>query len=210
MTTDPACSHCATLRAQLAEKDARIAALTAENAELLRHDALTGVLNQRGLSELLSFELQRAYRTGHPFCFAIIDLDHFNQVNQQYGPEIGDRVLRIASDASVTLLRVLDRYGRLGGEEFGIILPATWLEQGQVAMQRLRKAWAACDWESIIPGRTVTFSGGLTTNAPNDTAESIIKRAEKALQQAKDGGRDRVVMIEEALPDGEVDAPFTL
>ena len=191
----------AALRQQLVEKENELQTLRLEIDSLVRHDALTGVMNRRTLIEMLNAELQRSHRTGHPFCFAIIDLDHFSLVNEQFGTETGDRVLKTVSDASIKLLRVLDRFGRLGGEEFGIVLPATWLDSGLIALTRLRAAVAACDWATITPGTEITFSAGMTTNATADTPELMIERAEKALLQAKQEGRNRTATLEEALPD---------
>jgi diguanylate cyclase (GGDEF)-like protein len=186
----------AALRQQLADKDNALELLQQQIAELARHDALTGVMNRRTLLEMLNAELQRSQRTGHPFCFAIIDLDHFRAINEEFGHTVGDVVLKTVSDASIKLLRVLDRFGRLGGEEFGIVLPATWLDSGVIAMTRLRAAVSACDWAAITPGTAVTFSAGLTTNATGDTAEKIIERAEQALLQAKAQGRNSTVTLE--------------
>jgi diguanylate cyclase (GGDEF)-like protein len=196
------CANCDRLAIQLAEKDREIQALLAKIEDLTRHDPLTGVLNRRTLTHILTAELQRSYRTGQPFCFAIINLDHFRNVNQKYGHPVGDIVLKTIAETATNLLRVLDRFGRLGGEEFGIILPATWLDQGVLAMNRLTKAVTECAWDHLTPGQTVTFSTGITTNAPGDTAESVIKRAEKALYQAKSEGRNRIVQAEEPLPEG--------
>lgn len=191
----------ADLRQQLANRDDELLQLRQQIAELVRHDALTGVMNRRTLLEMLNAELQRSHRTGHPFCFAIIDLDEFRRINEQFGHDAGDVVLKTVSDASIKLLRVLDRFGRLGGEEFGIVLPATWLDSGLIAMNRLRAAVNACDWTTITPGIAVTFSAGLTTNATGDTAEQVIERAEKALLQAKENGRNCTATLEADLPD---------
>lgn len=190
----------AQLQAQLQDKDREIEQLHAQIEELSRHDPLTGVLNRRSLLQALEAELQRSRRTGHPFCFAVIDLDHFKSINDQYGEPIGDLVLKNLSDAASMLLRVLDRFGRLGGEEFGILLPATWLDQGVLAMNRLTTAVADSGWDRIMPGLRVTFSVGLTTNAPMDTPETMLKRAKQALAQAKRQGRSQLVQIEEPLP----------
>jgi diguanylate cyclase (GGDEF)-like protein len=199
------CSNCERLENQLAEKEREIEALLEKVENMSRHDPLTGALNRRTLTHILGAELQRSHRTGNPFCFAIINLDHFRKVNDKFGHPVGDLVLKTIAETSMSLLRVLDRFGRFGGEEFGIILPATWLDQGVLAMIRLNKAIAACDWDHLTPGQTVTFSTGITTNAPGDTAEVIIKRAEQALMQAKNEGRNRIVQAEEALPEGVPD-----
>ena len=200
MKTEHACPNCEILSHQLAEKERQIAALVAKTEELAQHDALTGVFNRRSLSDMLQDELHRAYRTAQPFCFAIISLDHAQDVSAKHGLGASDLVLRMMSDASIKLLRILDRFGRLKEEEFGIILPATWLNQGGLAMNRLKKALDACDWESVAPGSRVTFSAGLTTNAPGDSAEILIERAEEALGEAKKSGRDCIVQIEKPLP----------
>lgn len=194
------CSNCDQLRAQLAAREQDIAELRARIDELGRHDAMTGVLNRRTLMESLDAELQRAQRTGHPFCFAVMDIDQFRTVNERFGNPVGDAVLKQMADASVKLLRTVDRFGRLDGEEFGIVLPATWLDQGMIAMSRLGKAIADCDWSSIAPDLVLKFSAGLTTNAFGDTAETITRRAVKALEQAKREGGNRCIQAEDPLP----------
>jgi diguanylate cyclase len=155
----------------------------------------------RSMREFLTAELQRAMRTGQPFCFAMIDLDDFGDINNTFGRESGDRVLAMVAASAGKLLRVLDRFARIGDDEFGIILPVSWLEQGAQAMNRLTEAIGTCDWESVMPGRKLHFSTGLTTNAPADTPEKMIARAEKALHQAKQAGKNCTVQLEEALPD---------
>ena len=189
------------LRDQLSKKNQELQVSLAQIAELASHDYLTGVLNRRSLIEKLEAELQRVYRTGHPFCFVMVDLDNFKEVNDKFGHPVGDAVLKKVSECANKSLRALDRFGRLGGEEFGIVLPATWLDQGVIAMERLRKTVIEYDWESIEPGLRVTFSAGITTNAAGDTVETMTKRADEALYKAKRDGRDRIVSVEEALPD---------
>lgn len=201
MNPDPkSCPHCARMRTQLSEKDIEIQSLQARIEELRRHDPLTGVLNRRSLLQTLDAELQRANRTGHPFCLAIIDIDCLRDVNARYGHPAGDAVLKTVADTVMKLLRALDSFGRLGSEEFGIVLPATWMDQAAIAMGRLSTAIAESDRPSVAPDLILTFSGGLTTNAFGDTAELMIKRAEKALLQAKAEGGNRTVLAEEPLP----------
>jgi diguanylate cyclase (GGDEF)-like protein len=192
------CPSCAPLRAQLAEKESEIARLQA----LGRHDALTGVLNRRSMVELITEELQRSSRTGQPFCFAVIGVDHLKNINAEISPGTGDLVLQAIARESCLLLRTLDRFGRIEGDVFGIILPATWLHQGVLAMNRLNAFIAGFEWNTVTPGRTVTFSTGLTTNFPAESAESIIARAQEALATAKTEGRNRLVTLEQELPAG--------
>ena len=197
MTTQcEGCPACHPLRLQLAEKDAEIAQLRSQ----ARHDSLTGVLNRRSLTELVAEELQRSSRTGQPFCFAVIGVDHLNEVNTQYGNDTGNLVLQTIARESCLLLRTLDRFGRVEEDLFGIILPATWLHQGVLAMNRLNAFVAAFDWNTVTSGRTVTFSTGLTTNAPAETAENMVERALKAMHEAKAAGRNQLVTLEQELP----------
>lgn len=197
MSTDCAgCPACERLRLQLAKKDAEIAQLLARS----RHDVLTGVLNHRSLAELVTEELQRSSRTGQPFCFAVIGVDGMTALNGQFGHDLGNLVLQSIARESCTLLRTLDRFGRIDNDVFGIILPVTWLHQGVLAMNRLNAFIAAFDWNSVASGLTVTFSTGLTTNFPAETAENMIGRAIKALGEAKAKGPNELVALEEELP----------
>lgn len=196
-----ACPHCDRLRELLSEKDQALDALRARIEALSRVDPLTGAYNRRSLIEMLDAELQRALRTGHPFCFAIMDLDHFKQANEQYGHSTGDALVKTVAETAIKLLRTVDRFGRLDGSKFGIVLPATWLDQGLIAMDRLSKAVGECVWEGAPSGMAVTFSAGITTNAPKDTAGSIAERAEQGLLQAQQEGGKRTVSIEQPLAD---------
>jgi diguanylate cyclase (GGDEF)-like protein len=190
------CPACEPLRAQLAEQGHQIERLLLQ----ARHDDLTGALNRRSLTELVGEELQRSSRTGQPFCFAVIGVDHMGDINTQFGSDTGNMVLQAIARESCLLLRTLDRFGRIEGDVFGIILPATWLHQGVLAMNRLNAFVAAFDWNTVTHGRTVTFSTGLTTNAPAETAENMIERALKAMAAAKAGGRNRLETLEQELP----------
>ena len=189
------CPACDPLRAQLFEKDGEIARLTS----LMRHDTLTGVLNRRCVAELVTEELQRSSRTGQPFCYAVIGIDGLSDVNNAFGSDIGDLVLQTIARESCLLLRTLDRFGRVDNDCFGIILPATWLHQGVLAMNRLKAFIAGFDWNTVTPGRTVTFSTGLTTNAPAENAENMMARANKAMLEARAGGGNSLVTLEQEL-----------
>lgn len=193
------CPACDTLRAQLAEKQQEIWDLT---ESLMRHDVLTSVLNRRTLTELVAEELNRSSRTGQPFCFALVGIDHMKTINEQFGHDAGDAVLQIVAGEAHKMLRTLDRLGRIEADVFGIILPATWLHQGVLAMNRLMAVVDGLDWTAVTQESKVTFSTGLTTNAPGETADQMIKRAEKGLGEAKSEGRNRIVTIEEPLPAG--------
>jgi len=169
------------------------------------HDDLTGALNRRGVVQKLDAELDRAQRTGHPFSMAVIAVDRFHDINAQHGARVGDDILRSLAQSALGLFRSLDVLGRIGGHEFALILPATWLDQSDKAIARLTGAVSTADWSGILPALTVTFSAGLTTNAPGDTAEGMIRRAGEALAQAQAQGPGACVQLEQALPDFDPD-----
>jgi diguanylate cyclase (GGDEF)-like protein len=164
-------------------------------------DGLTGALNRRGLVEELDAELNRAKRTGHPFSFALISIDQFPKLNEQYGSAVSDQVLKSLTAAALSLIRSLDSLGRIGQNEFALILPTTWLDQSEGAIVRLTKAVSALDWAAIAPALTVTFSTGLTTNMTGDTAEAMITRASQALTQAQAKGPGSSAAVEPGMPD---------
>jgi len=199
MRTDcDGCPACAGLRAELAAKQQEVWDLT---ESLSRNDALTGALNRRGMTELVAEELHRSSRTGQPFCFAVIGIDHMKSINA-ISHEVGDQVLQAVSREAKASLRTIDRFSRFEGDEFGVLLPATWLHQGLLAMSRLKELVAEQNWDFVAPGHGIAFSTGLTTNAPAERAEQMILRAQNALAQAKAEGRNRVVTLEEELPAG--------
>lgn len=184
------CGNCEQLRRQLEEKDKQIMVLLSQIAELGRKDELTGALNRRSWEEMLATELQRAQRTGHPFCVAVIRLDNFQAAAGS------EALLKTVSDTALRILRTIDRVGHFEAGTFGILLPATWLDQGGIALRRLSDGIAACQ-----PGTALSFSAGLTTNAFGDTIQVITQRAANAMEQAVQQGGNRVVQTEEALPD---------
>lgn len=173
-------------------------------------DDVTGALNRRGLVEKLDLELDRAKRTGHPFSFAVIAIDQYHSLNEQYGSAISDQVLKNLTGAVITLIRSLDSFGRISPNEFALILPTTWLDQSGGAIVRLTGAVAALDWATISPSLAVTFSTGLTTNMAGDTAEKMIVRASQALMLAKSNGPGSSASLDQRFPDiaPEVDLGF--
>jgi diguanylate cyclase (GGDEF)-like protein len=188
------------LRNQVTEKNEQLQALLAKIEKLASHDSLTGALNRRCLLEKLEAELQRVARTGDTFCFAMIDLDYFKDVNDKFGHPTGDAVLKSVAECVNRSLRSPDKFGRLGGEEFGIILPATELDQGMIAIERIREALAQYDWKNLAPDLTITFSAGVSANIVGDTVDMITRRVDKALYQAKHQGRNCSVPVEVASP----------
>ena len=154
---------------------------------LLREDALTGLSNRRAILTQLGGMVSAARRHGHPLSIAIVDLDHFKRVNDTHGHQAGDDVLVATTLAMGAHLRAEDQLGRLGGEEFLILLPDTDADAASHVAEKLRAEVAAAPAD--VP---VTVSIGLAT-WDGETAEDLLQRADEALYGAKDAGRDRVM-----------------
>jgi diguanylate cyclase (GGDEF)-like protein len=164
-------------------------------------DELTGALNRRGVLTRLDDELDRAKRTGHSFSIAVIAIDQYHALSEQYGSAISDQVLKNLTKSVLALIRSLDSFGRISDNEFALILPTTWIDQSEIAIGRLTNAVGALDWAAIVPSLAVTFSTGLTANVPGDTGESMIVRAGQALILAKSKGPGSTMQLERNLPD---------
>ncbi|MEM5389419.1 diguanylate cyclase [Paraburkholderia phymatum] len=168
-----------------------------------RHDALTGALSRRYFLDLLRHEIDRAHAAGEPLCMAIADLDHFKQINDRFGHAAGDRALEHFVDTCRSELRGGDAIGRLGGEEFGILLPATALGAGLEVVERLRVRLKSMPSTKLPPSVGLSVSIGITELSQEDLPERIVSRADQALYTAKQGGRDR----SEAVPPDDTAPP---
>jgi diguanylate cyclase (GGDEF)-like protein len=123
----------------------------------------------------------------------LIDLDHFKRINDRFGHPVGDEVLRRFAASIFANIRMVDKLGRYGGEEFLLVLPDTNTDQALQIVERLRGTIAELDWSAIAPDLTLTLSAGLSEIASNDTPEDLLARADRALYRAKDAGRNRVL-----------------
>ncbi len=165
-------------------------------------DALTGLLNRRRWMERLAEEHARLLRqTDRPYTLLAMDLDHFKTVNDQHGHAIGDAVLRHVAERIQNCLRQTDAAGRLGGEEFIVLLPDTDLAAARPLAERLRATLAQSPLPHPNLPLIVTASLGLAQVLPSDTSyEDVMLRADRALYRAKHLGRNRIEV-------GEADAP---
>lgn len=172
--------------------------LQGQEAELerqVRTDYLTGLLNRRAFCELGALEVQRAHRHPAPLSVLALDLDHFKRINDQHGHAAGDRVLKSLATTCRRMLRSIDLTGRLGGEEFAVLLPHTPLETALRVAERLRLAIAEGRM-SLDSGQevSVTVSIGVATWSPGDAdLQALLNRADVALYAAKHAGRNQVV-----------------
>jgi diguanylate cyclase (GGDEF)-like protein len=154
-------------------------------------DGLTGLPNQRAVHETLKRMVAQAGRTVEPLALVLFDLDRFKQINDTFGHSRGDDVLAAVGDAAAHAVRTSDFVGRLGGEEFAVMLPGTDREGARKVAENLREAIAALAVTGIE--RQITASFGVAV-LPEDApeAQAILRAADRALYQAKANGRDRV------------------
>lgn len=194
------------LQSRLHKENVALEANTARIRDLAIHDDLTGLFNRRHVIDVLREQKQLADSGGYAFSVGYMDLDHFKRVNDTYGHGVGDVVLRRFAEIIRASLREVDYAGRLGGEEFVVILADTRLADALVVMERIRKGLLLADFAAIQSGLKVTASIGATDYAPEETVESLLGRADVLLYRAKQGGRNCVVsnetVLEGALPVG--------
>jgi two-component system cell cycle response regulator len=154
---------------------------------LLREDALTGLSNRRAILTQMAGMVSAARRHGHPLSIAVLDLDNFKRINDNHGHKTGDAVLVASARALGAHLRAEDQLGRLGGEEFLVLLPDTHAEAAGHVAEKLRMEVAAAPTPVAV-----TVSVGLAT-WDGEAPEDLLHRADEALYAAKDAGRDRVM-----------------
>lgn len=175
-----------------ADKQALKTAL-AEVARIALLDGVTGLPNRQALQQRLEAECERTRRTGSPFCVALIDLDHFKRVNDTHGHAVGDEVLAGFAKAARDVLRESDVVGRWGGEEFVVLLLDTVPgDEEAKALERLRRVLDAREVSASAPALRVRFSAGMACAAIGEPQERLMARADKALYEAKAGGRNRI------------------
>ena len=183
-------SELETLRAKVAELEDQIAELTA----LVRTDGLTGLYNHRYFREALHRELERTQRTGVDFCLMLLDLDHFKNVNDTYGHEIGNLALQHTATLIKESLRPMDLPCRYGGEEFAILLPSTPLLTSRQVAERIRTTIENTPINTGEHTLQLTASLGIAAYNKNSilTEEQLIETADQQLYRAKQTGRNRV------------------
>jgi len=175
---------------ELAQTNLRLRQREAEIVALSLTDPLTGVGNRRALEKALALETSRAIRTGKGLCAVMADLDHFKGINDTFGHDVGDDVLAAFGDLLRRQTRGTDIVARFGGEEFVVLMPHTDLEHAVDSAERIREALESARFEPV-PG-PITVSMGVAELAADEPGEALLRRADKALYEAKQAGRNRV------------------
>ena len=175
-----------------------------ELRRLATTDSLTGLANRRQFQQVARTELIRSQRYGRTVSLVMMDADHFKNVNDTYGHQVGDQVLKALADIGSGTLRESDLMARLGGEEFGILLPETGSQQALEAAERIRKAVE----EARIPTEKgpvrITASLGVASSDGQESQDldQLMRQADRAMYAAKDRGRNQAVLAGAAEPKG--------
>ena len=165
-----------------------------EMEKIASTDKLTGIYNRRMLDEILQIEIEVAQRHSSELSLIIIDIDHFKDVNDNYGHLIGDETLKTMSSIIFENIRTSDIFGRYGGEEFLIICTQTNKDNAFILAEKLRTIVGKYNFNKI---GTKTISLGISRYEKNDSIESLFKKADEALYCAKESGRNKTVIYEE-------------
>jgi diguanylate cyclase (GGDEF)-like protein len=162
-----------------------------ENLQLMATtDGLSGLMNRRAFDQVLQRELEYAERRNEPVALLMIDIDHFKEINDEYGHQMGDEVIRRVSHLLCLNTRAMDAVARYGGEEFAMILRGMHLSQAESIAERLRTQIEAM--VGLPEPVRVTASIGIAVASSGDTVTTILKRSDKALYTSKRSGRNRV------------------
>ena len=180
------------LRASLKLQKQELIEAVSKIRTLATVDELTSLANRRYMNEVLSAEERRQGVPDQPMCIALLDIDFFKNVNDRFGHDAGDTVLRTFASAARAELRAADVLARWGGEEFLLMLPATDVAMAQLVLRRIAERVRDARTPNLDVG-ALTFSAGLVERGRGEPFSETIVRADKAMYQAKKTGRDKIV-----------------
>jgi diguanylate cyclase len=156
-------------------------------------DSLTGMANRAGLQKRMEEEFERWQRYGGELLMAVLDVDHFKSINDRFGHLAGDKVLRLIAQQLSRRLRKSDFIGRFGGEEFVLLMPGTTVEQAASALEALRQGIEQSPFHFKTERVTITISVGYSAFKQDDTLDAVFGRADRAMYQAKEQGRNQII-----------------
>ncbi|MCC5987110.1 MAG: GGDEF domain-containing protein [Pararhodobacter sp.] len=180
---------------ELARSRREIARHAAQMEQQALTDQLTGLPNRRQLDALMRSHFELAQRSGQPLATIMLDLDHFKRVNDTWGHPEGDRMLQVVATVLQANARAGDVVARWGGEEFSVLAPNTGFEGAVALAERLREAIEGMDPPKGLP--TITVSAGVAVLQSGESIMDLSSRVDRALYQAKNEGRNRVVCLDE-------------
>lgn len=180
------------LSRELTKKNVELKKANEKIAELTRKDPLTDLANRRFFNERLEEMVSLSQRKSQPLSLIMTDIDNFKSINDKYGHDAGDKVLKTYADLMQSFVRTEDLVSRFGGEEFMIILPLTTPEDAYSVAERIRITLSEKD--ILENGVKITASFGVCTLNPGENIESFVKRVDTALYKAKESGRNKTVI----------------
>ena len=198
VTLVPAASVLAARMTAMRQRERRqqqdLEAALARIRELATRDELTGLVNRRHMRELMEQEHQRCIRSGRTFCLAVLDIDHFKSINERQGRATGDAVLRSVAHEAMRRVRVSDAFARWGGDRFVLLMADARSALARGGADRVRTGVGGV--AIALPGGElrVSLSVGLAEHHAGETVDQTLDRAERALAEAKEQGRDRLVV----------------
>ncbi len=182
------------VRAEEAEREIdRLQTELAQASDMVRQDALTGVLNRKGLDEALEREVARVKRHANALCLALLDIDNFKKLNDTYGHLVGDAALVHLANVIKETIRPQDTVARYGGEEFVILLPETAIDESITVLTRLQRELTRKFFMNKNEKMLITFSAGVAEMQAEEAPEMTLKRADEAMYLAKRAGKNRVM-----------------
>lgn len=190
------------LRKVVADNKAQLEKALLRIEHMAAHDELTGLINRRSLADALKQQKSRGDRYGTTFSILMVDIDFFKRVNDTFGHQAGDVVLKSFAGAASAILRGTDVLGRYGGEEFLAVLDQTPLDKSSIVAGRLCALSRGLNFDELATGLRISVSIGAATYRKSEPWQTTVERADQAMYRAKRAGRDRYEL--ENLPDGGV------
>jgi diguanylate cyclase (GGDEF)-like protein len=184
-----------TIKIKTAALETSVVELEAANRDLerlARTDPLTDLPNRLAFFELAPLEIERTRRYSRPLSLAILDLDHFKSINDQYGHHAGDTALKHITNTVTQQLRPSDLFARIGGEEFAVVLPETEPQEATRLVERILKDVTRTHLEYENKQIALSFSAGITEYYDGATLDELVRHADMALYESKAQGRSKV------------------
>jgi diguanylate cyclase (GGDEF)-like protein len=187
------------LEALVEERTRKLHEKHRELERMATHDPLTGLHNRRYADDYLDARISEFDRYRRGFAIALIDLDHFKRINDDFSHEVGDEVLKLFAGILAERCRETDMVARYGGEEFLLCFPQASTAAAEEACNKIRVAVESADWQLLIPGGGVTLSAGVARMRAGFNRRALLAAADRALYEAKSAGRNQVRVAESAV-----------
>jgi diguanylate cyclase (GGDEF)-like protein len=183
------------LEALVAERTRKLQEKSHELERIATHDPLTGLHNRRHADNYLEERIAEFERYRRGFAIALLDLDHFKSINDDFSHDTGDEALKVVATILQERCRDTDMVARYGGEEFLLCFPQANLASAREACEKIREALELTDWSPLVPGIRLTLSAGVAAMGPGLSRRELLGAADRALYQAKSAGRNRVCIF---------------